>query len=252
MWQKGWTIFKIVHKSGINRIRSLIWILPFGVFLGGYFLTGFFLYKTDLTAPNIIGKSVHSAVQILSQQHLGMRLLQQKEDQALPEGTIIDQLPRPLQTIRPNQNVFVVVSTRQKAIIMPDFWKYKQEEVRDLITKNGLNVTACSVFSNYPMGMCVAQFPMAGQELLSKKVTLYFSSGKNLLSIMPNLKDRPLVEVLDALRQFDVRAEVFHTNPVEPEHHCQQCKIIDQQPAAGAMVDLSRSLRIQLQVSQSA
>ena len=114
-----------------------------------------------------------------------------------------------------------------------------------------MDVKEVHIFSPHSVGICIAQYPAAGQEVVAKKVTLYFSQGKSLLSVMPDLKEKPLSDALDSLRLFDVRAEVFHTSPVDNDHTCQRCKIVDQQPVAGAMVDLSRSLRIQLQVSQA-
>ena len=216
----------------------------------GYLIAGYFLRKSDLVAPNIMGKSLQEGIALLSENHLGLRLLHQQEDSTLPEGTILDQLPRPQQKIRPNQNVFVTVSIKQRSATINDFWGKRDQEVVALLTKNGIEPSIIHVFGSYSRGMCVGQFPSAGQMEQQKQVTLYISAGLSSIFIMPNLKGLLLKSIQNFMHHNDVRAEIFHVTVPAPDHSCEQCIVVDQQPESGAIVDLSKSLLVQLRVIQ--
>jgi len=57
--------------------------------------------------PSTLGKNIQEAAGILSSNNLGMRILAEREDAILPEGMVLDQIPKPGRKIRPNQHVFV-------------------------------------------------------------------------------------------------------------------------------------------------
>lgn len=243
-------IFKYLEKSTFkNKFHLFLWIIPFVAFLIGYLIADSFLHKTSLSAPNVIGKLLSEAVQTLSKHHLGVRLLQQRPDATLPEGTILDQLPKPNQKIRPNQHVFVTVSTRQRSIAAPDFWGKKESDVLASVAKESIDPQIIHIQSAYPAGMCIAQIPHVGQECENKKMVLYISGTKEQKSIMPNLKGSLLSVVEESLRHHDIRAEIFHTYTPSPEHQCANCKIIDQQPVPGAIIDMSKGLQFQFRVA---
>jgi len=243
---------KYVEKAEIKRSsKKLLWALPFVAFIIGYAVSDYFLHKADLLTPNVIGKSLDQAIVLLSGQSLGIRLLATREDQTLPEGVILDQLPSPSQKIKTNQNVFVTLSTRRQLCRMPDFWGKKQRDVVEEVSKKGLEVEEVHVHSNYPQTMCVGQYPSAGCELTDKKVQVYISEGKHSLGIMPLLVGVPLKTVQEAYKKFDARVEIFHASPVTDDHDCSKCVIVDQQPVSGAVVDMGRGLRIQVLVSEA-
>lgn len=246
------TQIKYVEKVKIrSRNFKWLWFIPFTCFFIGYVFTSYFLHKTSLQTPNVIGKSLHEGVQILSVNHLGLRLLQQREDATLPEGTIVDQIPCPSQKIRPNQNVFVTVSVRQRQAQMPDFWGKRFKEVADFVAKRGLEAKEGHLFTAYPAGMCIAQNPEPGAELSQKRVLLYFSDGKSPVCIMPDLRGALLSQLEETFNHYDVRAEIFHNQQLLPNHACTTCKVVEQQPVAGAIVDLGRGLHIQLRVASN-
>ncbi len=242
---------KILYKvDAKKRVPAIVWLMPFASFIIGYFVIGYFFRKADQQTPSVIGKSLHEAAQILSQNQLSMRLLQEREDASLAEGTIIDQLPRPAQKIRPNQSVFVTVVVRAQRHYMPQVWGKKHKEVSKILDQQGLEVNEAFLSTDYPAGTCVAQLPTSGDTLKGNKVTVYFSEGPSRLCIMPNLKGAALADVEEALRECNVRAEIMHQNPVADNHTCVNCKIIDQEPVPGAIVNASQGLNVQLKVSE--
>jgi beta-lactam-binding protein with PASTA domain len=237
----------IIRKYFFKKL-SLLWILPFLAFLFGYVLSSYLLQKRELQVPHIIGKTLAEGVQILSEHRLGLRLLVKHEDASLPEGIILDQLPRPLQKIRSNQAVLVTLSTRKKILLMEDFYGKKRKDCLEYAEKKGIELSIVDLHDRHCKNICIAQIPSLGQELLTKKITLFFSAGPKKIMTMPLLKGFCVKELDSILQERDVSTEIIHTTPVASSHACDNCVIIEQQPFAGALVDLSKPLKFQIYV----
>ena len=234
-------------------VMGLRWLAPFGGFLVGYLLTGYFFHRAELPTPHVIGKPLHEAVQMLSNARLGLRLLAQREEPTLPEGTVLEQLPSPGQRTRPNQNVFVTISTKEPQQQTPDWWGKRVKEAVSDIEHKGLVSKIWWLEGPYPKGMCVAQIPTAQQPLAGKTVTILGSLGPSPLHIMPSFKGMTVPELEQLLQGKDVRVQYFHhMQELGPDHVCTACRVADQQPAAGALVDLGKTLAVQLDLSLSA
>ena len=125
-------------KASPSAVLGLRWLAPFGGFLVGYLMTGYLFHRAELPTPHVIGKPLYEAVQMLSNARLGLRLLAQREEPTLAEGTVLDQLPCPGQRTRPNQNVFVTISTKQPQLQTPDWWGKRVKDVTSEIEQKGL------------------------------------------------------------------------------------------------------------------
>jgi beta-lactam-binding protein with PASTA domain len=233
-----------------NRSLSLLWILPFLGFLLGYLITGHFVQRKDIITPNILGKPLHEAIETLSNLQVGTRLLGQREEPAMQSGIILDQIPHPGQKIRPNQNIFVTISVKKRSSGMPDFYGKKYKEAAEIAAAKGLELRSCYVLSNHPRGLCVAQWPVAGEYAENKRGLLLFSAGATSLCIMPQYKGKLMADVERLLDGQNVRAELIHEQPVPEDHRCSTCVITDQRPAAGSIVDLTNTLHIQFVLGQ--
>jgi beta-lactam-binding protein with PASTA domain len=224
------------------------WMIPFIAFLLGYAATRFFLQGKPLPTPALLGKSIHEAAQMLSTQGLSLRLLNERYVIDVAEGTVIEQLPTAGQAIKPNQAVFITIAAKKPVQIMPDWWGKRIADVLDTCKKEGFDLQLIKLVSDYPKGMCIAQYPAADTALTDKKIILYFSEGKATLALMPDLKKATLSQLEALLKNMDARAELFHTVPVADDHVCQRCLVVDQQPKAGALLDLARPISLQLQL----
>ena len=232
-------------SSGRSRLSSL-WLLPFIGFVIGYVIAGYFVQKKDVPTPNVIGKPLAQSIQILSQERLGVRLLTQREEPTLPEATVLDQLPRPGQHMRPNQTVFVTISTKQPPLETPDWWGKRIKDITPLLEKRGLQYNIVQLQSGYPQGMCVAQVPTAGQPMVVKTVTLFISLGNPALAVMPSFQGLKVPAFEKLLEQKDIRVEYLHERSVSSDHRCDECVITGQQPVAGAMVATNKTIDLQV------
>lgn len=238
--------FQKAPASGSGRYW---WLLPFFSFVVGYLITGHFIQKREIPSPSVIGKPLTQAVELLSEHHLGARMLAQREEPTLPEATVLDQLPKPGQKVRPNQCVFLTLSTKQPPQQTPDYWGKRIKEVLPLLEKQGMQVTLISLKSSYPQGMCMGQVPTMGQPQSGKAITLFVSTGPSGLAIMPSFHGLSVPAFEALLEHKDIRVEYVHAKPVEDGHECSVCTIDDQQPAPGAIIDLGRTLHVQVKLA---
>ncbi len=229
----------------VSRIAIAI---PFIGFLIGYFITHWLMQKDEVITPNVIGKSLQESVAVLSHNNLSVRLLHEQEDAVLPEGTILDQIPKPYQKVKPNQNVFVTVSKKESLMQVPDFGGLQHDDVVATVKKRGIELKAFFVASNLPKGRCLAQQPQAGAVFERKRMTVYFSAGSTSLCVLPSFKDLLVQEAEEFLKLSGVQVEILHDKAIEQDHYCHACRVIDQRPLAGSILDLTRKVTVQLQV----
>lgn len=236
---------------GINNKNNIfLYFLPFLIFLSGYYIFYIFLQKRDIISPNLIGKNLTHSLSLLAENNLSLKLLREDENSDLPEGVILDQIPKPGQKMRPNQNLLVVISKKIKYSTVPNFVGQNQKVVALTIAKMGLQPKFFTIESAQPAGTCIGQYPSAGQDLIKDKLLIYVSSGSNKLSIVPNFKDCPVIKLKELAKKHELKVDVYHNNSIDLSNHdCSTCRVIEQRPAAGSIVDLNKKLYLQVQVA---
>jgi len=230
------------------KTNDVLWVLPFLAFLTGYFLLGHFLYIPSTETPSLIGRNINYAAKVLSEHNLNLRIIAQKEDGDLPEGTIISQTPAKLQKVKPQQSVFCVVSCQVQSTHAPDFLMHTAKQVQELIKKEKIKSKSYWLASNQPEGLCIAQIPSAHEPLDQQTMITYFSAGNKKNVLVPSLKNESVENVKEFLESCGVEYTVQHTKSISADHHCSNCIVKDQKPLAGSLVDTSKSLHVQLQV----
>lgn len=232
------------------HLRNLLWIFPFICFIGGYITLDKLYTVKELETPALVGKTINQTFIMLSDLNLNSRLMGNKEDPTLPEGTIISQSPQAGQRIKQNQSVFLVISTHPQKIATPNFIGKTKESIDADLAK--LNIRAKSYFitSKYPKGQCLAQIPEPGELLEQNKMDLYLSDGGNNQMLMPNFKGKLIKEVKesDAIKFYSSKVDISHRTSPEQPHNCENCIIIDQRPLPGSILAFNpeKPLPIQL------
>lgn len=229
--------------------RNFLWLLPFLSFFSGYFLLDRLYRSPDLETPTLVGLTMPEALGTLSNLNLNVRLLTTKEDDMLPEGTIISQNPTPAQKIKQNQSVHVVVSKKPIKLKAPLCINKPIKILESELATQKIRVKIFELHSAYPQGLCFAQYPETGNLLQENKIILYASSSLNKPIIMPNLKMKPIKDVLEFLSTYSVSVDIKHYPNIEENHQCQTCIVTDQRPLAGSLLtlDAQRPVHIQLQ-----
>ena len=232
----------------IKNLNNFFWIFPFLSFILGYYLLHFFLKKNELNIPNVIGQSLQKGINIFSKKGLSIRLLREQEDSDLSEGIILDQIPKPKQKIRPDQHVFVTVSKKPKAILAPDLLGFDQKFVTKFVEKKGIQIKTFWQKSLYPIDSCIAQYPQSGKELVDREFIIYLSEGNEKFFIVPDLKNCKVSQLKEIIEKENIKLEIFHIKKEENNHTCENCFVVDQKPMSGSIIDMSKTLHIQVQV----
>jgi len=223
-------------------------ILPFLFFSLSYFALQFIFQSQTLLTPNIIGKELHAALQELSNAQLNARILTLKEEPDLPNGTILNQIPKADQKIKSNQTVLLIISKKPPFTIMPDILNKSLSEIEKLTKEKGIYNKIYYLDSLYPSQTCIGQIPLAGTSLSEKKIITYISYPRIKPCIMPNLKNYSLKEVKEFLAVHSIVPEIFHNTKQKKNHSCSNCIVIAQKPLAGSLIHLKSIGVIQLQV----
>ncbi len=156
---------------------DVLWLLPFICFLSGYSLLNHFLYMPSVETPSLIGKNINYAAKVLSQHNLNLRIIAEKEDADLPEGTIISQTPTKQQKVKPQQSVFCVVSHQTQSAHAPCLINNQIKQVDELLKNEKIRNKSYCLASKYSEGTCIAQIPSAQEPLQYQSIITYFSAS---------------------------------------------------------------------------
>jgi beta-lactam-binding protein with PASTA domain len=230
--------------------KNLFWLFPFAGFFAGYVICFLLLQKSEIIVPTALGKNIHEAAGIFSSCDLGLRVLAEREDAVLPDGVILDQIPKPGRKCRPNQHVFVVVSKKLSSKIMPDFSNKALPEINDWANKNKIEIRAITNTSTHPKQFCFAQSPNPGSKIAGKRITVYISSGQKEFKIMPKLIGHSLTEAQEALKKVKAEIDIIYTEQTALFFSSNSGIVLDQKPMAGSIINLDKPLYVQLQVAK--
>lgn len=226
--------------------NKILWILPFIFFFLGYQFLNFFFTVGETDVPIVIGKSLNEGSRILSDSKLNLRILSEKEDADLIEGTIIDQSPIN-QKIKTNQSVYLIVSRKPKPLQMPELRSKYIEEVQKFFSKEGIKIKIYQIDTDSIQGQCICQFPLTDQTI-NNNVILYKSGTNKKPVIFPDFKGMELEKVLSFLKENDLKASVYSNQTAV--YQDKNYIVVDQKPISGTIINISPNMDIQLQVAQ--
>jgi beta-lactam-binding protein with PASTA domain len=228
------------------NITSILWLMPFSFFLAGYLILSCITHTPTLETPQCIGRPLQQALSLLSACNLTTKIREEKEDDDIPAGTIIDQRPTYKQKIKPHQTVYLVVSKTSKKAAAPLLLGKNVTDIASELKNNGLSHKNYPVPSAHPHDICIAQLPIAGEPLYEKKVITYTSAPTKQPIIFPDLTRHPAAECIAFLEKHGLNPTISHTQEPAKHHVCSYCTIIDQKPLAGSIVPFDSTLLVQL------
>ncbi|MFI5332690.1 MAG: PASTA domain-containing protein [Candidatus Babeliales bacterium] len=206
-----------------------------------------------IQTPVVVGMPVAQAVRLLSDHNLNIRILAEKEDADLPAGTIISQNPTGGSSIKPQQSIFLVVSTTPQPTIIPRFIGCSAQDIEKIAHERNFKYKLHSLESNYPSNTCFAQWPAPGTVIDKEPLVVYIAAPNRKPIIMPSFIGRPVPEVADFLTSHEMVPQLIHQPAVPDGHICSSaCRITDQRPMAGSLVarNSTAPLHIHLQVEE--
>ena len=229
--------------------KDLLYFVPLSIFFLGYFFISFCIHEDVVIVPFVIGKSSQESVELLSQKGLNMRILRKQEDADLPEGVVLEQLPRSGETIRPNRHVFVTISQKPPVEIARCMIGTRYSSKLSCKGLYGEKERFFRVPSVVPKDVCVAQSPSAGQTIGKKGLTVYVSEGATSFAILPSYIGESLEDAEEVFKENQINVKSFFHGGNRKDGA--SYLVVDQKPMAGSIIDLSRPLHIQIQAKQA-
>lgn len=217
------------------KISQFLWLLPFLSFVTGYFFTRAVFHQSHIETPSLVGKHLYEAFALLSNQNLSPRLLDQKIDPDLEEGTVINQIPHAGKKVKQRQSVFLVLSKKPPITPTPQLVGKSLSEIKQLGEKKSYKIKPYFVPSNYPSHQCIAQSPVAGKPIEHNCVTTYISTDQKKPIVWPNFINKPLRDVSEFLAQYQIEPHIISHSSRTTSH----ARVVDQRPLAGSIVSLS-------------
>lgn len=217
--------------------KSVLWLLPFICFFGGYFTTRSLFHRPYVETPALVGKNIFEAFTLLSNNNLSPRLLDQKIDPDLPEGTVINQNPAAGKPIKQRQTVFLVLSKKPPITPAPLLVGKSLSEIEKISSSN-YKIKIYPVPSCYPTNQCISQYPHPNEPINNNLVITYIAQNIQRPFIWPNFVGRSVSEVDEFLKIYNIEPHFISSQGqcIEPNLH-----VIDQRPYAGSLVSLNPS-----------
>ena len=141
-------------------------------FLGAFLSYGNFWSNTTVDVPNVVGKQVSVAKNILEDKHLRVST-SEVTNPDVPAGQVISQTPGAGEKVKEQRTIHLVVSKGVGDITVPDLSGLTVDQARQRLKDVGLvvgKVTQQSV-DNKPDGVIIAQSP-SGDSKVSKGTTI--------------------------------------------------------------------------------
>jgi beta-lactam-binding protein with PASTA domain len=182
--------------------------------------------------------------------NVNLRVITQKEEADLEEGTILSQTPAAGTKIKAHQSLYVVIAKKPENKKAPSIIRMKKDAIQTLCNKQDMQVKYYNLASNWPKGTCFAQWPPQDHPLDTNQLIAYISSPTNKPIIWPNLKNKPLGDVIAFLQEHGIEPTVTHTYAHAHSQIPPNALVVDQRPLAGTILTLddSKPLSVQLRV----
>jgi beta-lactam-binding protein with PASTA domain len=221
-------------------LHNFLWTVPFVAFIVGYHILHVLTYKATFITPSVVGCHIHDAITQLSAYQLNARILSQKEDQDIPEGIVMSQVPQQGQKIKAQQSVFLVVNRHPAKPRAPSLYNMALEDAKSKAKKQDIYLKTYCVESRGPVNRCIAQNIQPDLAVEHNELIAYFSSGLPTMRLMPDLRGRPVTEVVEFLKMHAMQSVIGHIVPQEKSHVCNSCSITQQRPLAGSIIDSAK------------
>ncbi|MCR1898165.1 Stk1 family PASTA domain-containing Ser/Thr kinase [Irregularibacter muris] len=165
------------------------------VSLGDYFMV------KEIEVPNVEGKNIDEAMEILSQEGLKSEIVERKYDNEVEKDNVISQNPQAGKKIKENQTVGLIVSEGVKFIPAPNLQGKSEAEAISRLENLGLDVGEINYEFNdkFDRGIVYDQSPKDNVDVREgSKVDLYISKGKETI-VVPSVVGMHLEDAKKAL-----------------------------------------------------
>jgi beta-lactam-binding protein with PASTA domain len=230
----------------VFRMAVLLFILSSVAFLSALTAMRFAVHGREVAMPDVVGKAVIPAQQILHGRGVGMKV----EDRIfsnLPADTIVRQSPPPNMRVKTGQSAHVVLSLGPQKISIPQLQERSLRAAQVELMRGGMQLGEVS--SVYLPGdvadTVTAQDPAPGNtEVTGPHVNLLVSLGPRPAAyVMPELTGLPIAEAQAKLGSAGLRLSKLTP---QPNSDSPVGTIVAQTPARGQRVESGSTIELQV------
>jgi serine/threonine-protein kinase len=171
----------------------------------------------EVQVPDLIGTPAADAARVLTDAGLSLRIdPNQKPDERVPAGSIMQQDPPPGVEARRQRTIRVWVSSGPRVTMVPVLVGETERTARMRLDKDGLQIASVSEFRSpdYPADAIVAQDPAPASE--APQVSVLLNRGEQATTyVMPDLIGTNGDHAAEALRSRGFRVTIVGSQPYE-------------------------------------
>jgi serine/threonine-protein kinase len=218
----------------LTRMTFLLFILASAAFLSAITAMRIAIHGREVTMPNLVGKNVAEASQLLQSRGLVLRVADRiYSDQ--PINVVVRQTPPAGLLMKVSQQAHVVLSLGQRQLQIPLIEGNSLRASRIELLRTGLQVGEVTsvTMPDQPVDAVVIQTPKPGAGASSPRVDVLVSQGpRENAYVMPHLTGLNETDAQHRLDVAQMRRKVnYITAPQWPRG-----AVIDQSPHGGARV----------------
>ena len=232
-----------------------VWGLGKLLVLAGALVATFFLFALvamrvtlrarEVQVPGLVGTPVATASKTVADLDLALRIdPNQRPDEQVPAGSIMQQDPAPGAQIRRQRTIRVWISSGPRTTIVPALVGQNERIARTRLDEDGLSIATVSEFRSpdYPADAIAAQDPAPSTR--APQVSLLLNRGEQATTyVMPDLIGTLGARAAEAMRSRGFRVTIVGSQPypgVPPG------TVVRQQPAGGFRVGPADSISLEV------
>jgi beta-lactam-binding protein with PASTA domain len=218
----------------LSRMALLVFILASAAFLSAITAMRIAIHGREVTMPNLVGKNVAEANQLLRKSGLVLRVADRVYSD-LPINVVVRQTPTAGLLMKVSQQAHVVLSLGQRQLTIPPLEGNTLRVSRIELLRGGLQIGEVSniVMPDKAPDTVVIQNPKPGTGVATPRVDVLVSQGdREKAFVMPHLIG---LNENDAQHRLDLASLRRKTNYVSAPQWPRGA-VIDQSPAGGSRI----------------
>lgn len=244
-------IFSRMLDSISSHSKKSIIIGMLGVFvvafMWAFFSFGNFWSTQDITVPDVTGKQVEIAKEILSKEHLNVSVNEIESDE-VPVGEVITQTPSGGAVVKENRTIYLTVSKGNQGseVLMPDLRDLTLDEAKKKLSEIGLTIGSVHYAESekYENGKIISQSPASPRKVAKgSSVDVIICRTAEKKNDAKNGQDAPTVSgmTLDtAMKTLENAGYIVgNVTNLDASKDNALAKVVKQSPRSGNVVDLT-------------
>jgi serine/threonine-protein kinase len=176
----------------IAKIGALALVFLIGAGISAYLAVTFIIKSEDtVIVPDLVGKDVVSALEILTDLQLNTKVSGSEYNQQFPKNHVTFQEPEAGAEIKKDRDVRIMISKGAKTILMPNIVSLSEQQARMIIEENGFirGWLSHAYHNDIEKNHVVVQVPRAGRMITrGSRVDMLVSLGRLPVKyVMPDL-----------------------------------------------------------------